>query len=374
MSDRISRRLGPISGTVAAVAATVVLPLVMGTPANAQNRYDRVVGHVYEATNDAAGNAIQVFDRTANGKLKATTTVGTGGLGLGKSLASQYALVRQGNLLLVVNGGDNTVSSLAITSRGLVARDVEPTGGTTPVSVTARPDGTVYVLNQGSENITGLHVDGRGHLSPIANSTRPLSKDATGTATAAAQVSFTPDGQSLVVTHKGDQAIDTFRVKGSLAGPASRNVSAGAVPYGFDFDRRGNVIVSEAGISSVSSYQLRGNHLKTVSAALPDTQKAACWLVTTADGKFAYVMNSASNSISSYSIGHNGELTLVNAVAATTTAGGTDADITPDGSSLYVRLGNGAVAAYHVNADGNLTFISDTTGAAVNGIAGLITD
>ena len=70
---------------------------------------------VFETTNAAAGNAIQVFDQASDGTLTVGPVVPTGGLGTGDSLASQGGIARDGRTLLVVNGGDNTVSSFVIT-------------------------------------------------------------------------------------------------------------------------------------------------------------------------------------------------------------------------------------------------------------------
>lgn len=332
----------------------------------------RVVGHVYEATNSPTGNAVQVFDRLRNGQLRPQSTVATGGLGLGVSLASQNALVRHGDLLFVVNAGDDTLSTLAITQRGLVKRDVEPTGGDRPVSVTVHGS-TVYVLNQAGGTISGLRVGPDGRLSPLPQSTRELSK-VDGVAAAAAQVSFTPDGRHLLVTHKGDQTIDTFAVYGRYAGRAVPGRSAGSTPYGFDFDRNGHAIVSEAGPSAVSSYAVRFGRLRTISPSVSDTQAAACWLVTTRDGRHAFTVNATSSTISSYLISPDGRLTLLDAVAGRTSAGGTDAALSPDGTTLQVRLGNGDVASYAVSHNATLTRLQDTSGTATSGTAGLATD
>jgi 6-phosphogluconolactonase (cycloisomerase 2 family) len=339
------------------------------SPANATNAHNPVVGHVFETTNAVAGNTVQVFDRLRDGQLRAGAIVATGGHGLGSSLASQGGLVRDGDLLFAVNAGDNTVSTLAITDRGLVRRGIAPSGGARPVSVTVR-HGIVYVLNQDSETISGLRVSHDGHLQPLPHSTRALSKSAS-TPTAAAQVSFSPDGQSLVVTHKGDQTIDTFAVRNGYAGPATAHHSAGVTPYGFAFDRRGHAIVSEAGPSAVSSYS---NRLRTISASVSDHQAAACWLVVTDNGHYAYTVNAASSSISSYRISTDGRLRLVAPVAASTTGGGSDAALSPDNKSLYVRLSNGVVESFGVNHDGTLTARQSLTGAATNGTAGLATD
>ncbi|MFI5694657.1 lactonase family protein [Kribbella sp. NPDC051586] len=356
-----------------AFAVVAVASLLATAPADAavDGRSGAVVGHVYETTNSAAGNAVQVFDRLRDGRLRAGATVATGGHGLGASLASQFGLVRDGNLLFAVNAGDDTVSTLAITDRGLVRRDVAPTGGDRPVSVTVR-HGIVYVLNQDSETISGLRVSHDGHLQPLPHSTKSLSKSG-ATPTAAAQVSFTPDGRSLVVTHKGDQTIDTFAVRHGYAGTATPHHSSGVTPYGFDFDRRGDAIVSEAGPSAVSSYSVHGDRVRTISPSVVDQGSAACWLVVTPDGRYAFTVNAASSSISSYRISSDGRLTLQASVAAPTSAGGSDAALSPDGKSLYVRLSNGAVASYVVHHDGSLTPQQDTAGATTAGTSGLAT-
>ena len=77
-----------------------------------------------------------------------------------------------------------------------------------PISVTVH-DKLVYVLNAGGAgNITGFTVDGNGALTPIAGSTQPLGVGAAGPA----QVAFSPDGTTLVVTEKGSSTIDTYAV------------------------------------------------------------------------------------------------------------------------------------------------------------------
>lgn len=360
--------------TLAPALAVVAVGSLLGlSPASATSSGGSpVVGHVFETTNSADGNAVQVFDRLRDGRLRPTATVATGGRGLGSSLASQGGLVRDGDLLFAVNAGDDTVSTLAITDRGVVRRDVAPSGGHRPVSLTVR-HGVLYVLNQDSETISGLRVSHDGQLRPLPFSTRSLSKTSANP-TAAAEVSFSPDGRTLVVTHKGDRTIDTFAVIGDYAGKANAHQSAGTTPYGFDFDRRGHAIVSEADASAVSSYDVHGNRLRNITASLSDQQAAACWLVVTDNGHYAYTVNAASSSISSYRIDAAGRLRLVASVAGRTSGGGTDAALSPDNKALYVRLANGAVASYAVNHDGSLTPQQDAKGATAIGSAGLATN
>ena len=122
-----------------ALVAAVALGATVGLSGTAQASSSPVVGHVYQATNNAKGNAIAVFDRTANGSLRARGTVSTGGQGTGASLGSQGAVTREGSLLFVVNGGDDSVSVLSTKSGSLHLRDRISPSGAHPVSGTRPP-------------------------------------------------------------------------------------------------------------------------------------------------------------------------------------------------------------------------------------------
>jgi 6-phosphogluconolactonase len=350
------------------LAAAAAGALLVGAAGGASAHGDSVVGHVYEATNASGGNAVAVFDRHADGSLVRTGSVPTGGLGAGASLHSQGGVARDGRVLFVVNAGDDSVSALVATGHGLVLRDRIGTHGDFPVSVTVK-DGIGYVLNQGSDTVRGFRYDSAGHLHSLPGSTRNLTPNAAGGTTDAAQVAFSPDGRSLVVTEKASNTIDTFAVRDGYAGHARPHASAGTTPYGFDFDRNGHAIVSEAATGSASSYRVRP--FATITGALGDTQKAACWLVVAGD--HAYVVNAASTSISTYRIARDGSLTLSAPVAATTAAGPTDAAVSSDQRSLSVRLGDGSVAAFHIAADGSLS-PTGTAAASAYGTAGLAAD
>jgi 6-phosphogluconolactonase len=92
---------------------------------------------------------------------------------------------------------------------------------------------------------------------------------------------------------------------------------------------------------------------------------AACWAVATNDGRFVYLVNSASGTLSSYRVGSGGQLTLLNATAGTTGSGTLplDAAITSNSQFLYVLDdGTGAVSAFWIGTDGSLTALSGATG------------
>ncbi|MGV1010380.1 MAG: lactonase family protein [Dermatophilaceae bacterium] len=358
---------------VPAAALAICVGAVSAATANAQPiSGDRPGGRVYETTNAGSGNAIQVFDRTSDGELTAAETVPTGGLGTGASLHSQGGLIRQDDLLLAVNAGSGTLSTLQITSHGLQLQDTISTNGVTPVSVTAH-DGIGYVLNQGSDTITGFRYTVSGRLTALAHSTRSLTPNPTGGSTDAAQISFTPDGSALLVTEKASNTLDTFAVRDGHAQRAVAHPSAGTTPYGFDFDKRAHAVISEATTGSASSYDIGRRDVDVISAAVSDTQAAACWLVIANRGgnDYAYVVNAASGTVSSYLIHRDGSLTLLQAVAATTGPGGTDATLSADQRSLHVRMGGGVVSSWALARDGSLTPVGTTTGAPAFGTAGL---
>lgn len=354
-----------------AVLALSSAVLALGGAANASApAASPVVGHLYQPTNDAAGNAIAVFDRYADGTLEAAGTVPTGGLGAGASLASQGAIVRDGRLLFVVNAGDDTISALSTRGGEVSVTDRISSGGDRPVSITVR-DGVGYVLNHDSDTIAGFTYDRSGDLRRLPGSKRDLTPHPAGGLTDAAQVQFSPNGRTLVVTERASNAIDTFRVRAGYAGQASSHASAGTVPYGFDFDRRGTLVVSEAASGSASSYRVAPG-FRSVTEALGNTQAAACWLVVSGD--WAWVVNAASASISSYRIAADGSLTLVEAVAASTGAGPTDAALAPGGDSLHVRMRDGSVSSFTIGAGGSLAAAGSAFVTTSFGVAGLVAD
>ena len=360
------------------VAATAALLMVASTQDAV--RAGRSPGAVYTMSNAAAGNRILAFDRAPNGNLTPAGSFATGGLGSGGGLGNQSGLVLTDNnrWLLAVNAGSNDISLFAVDDDVLHWVDKAPSGGSKPVSVTIHRR-LVYVLNAGSDTVSGFTLRPTGKLSPIAGSTRPLS----GTGTDAAQVQFSPDGRWLVVTEKATNLILTYPVDDDgLLGPPQLHPSAGMTPFGFAFGARRQLFVSEAfggapDASAVSAYRLRRDGtLDVVSASVPTLQTAACWVVVTEDGRFAYTTNTGSGSISGYAIDSDGALTLLNADGRTanTGAGSTPIDLalSENGRFLFV-LNSGAqsIGAFRILSSGQLQPVGAVGGlpASANGLA-----
>lgn len=297
---------------------------------------------VYVQTNDADHNEVLAFERLAGGRLAPLGRFATGGRGTGlPHFPSQSSIVLgdDARQLLVVNAGSDELSLFAVDGGRLRLTDRVATGGAMPTSVAVRGD-LVYVLNNGTPNISGLRIDD-GRLVALEGSVRPLSAAEADPA----QISFSVDGRTLVVTERGTDSISTYAVDddGYAAGPTTTR-SIGKTPYGFDFTAGGVMIVTEAfggveGAAAASSYALTdAETIAPVSESVGDTRSEVCWATVTNDGRYAYVTNFGDGTISSYAIDDDGSLALHNAVAASTRLGRKgirDEVITRDGRYLY---------------------------------------
>ena len=332
---------------------------------------------VYTMSNASSGNAVLAFEQRGDTLIPAGSFP-TQGTGSGGGLGNQGAIVLSddGETLLAVNAGSDEVSVFRVHADGLTLADKVSSGGVRPISIAVHED-WVYVLNAGGSgigNITGFVLTSRDTLKPIPGSTRPLS----GPATAPAQVEFNPEGDTLVVTEKATRIIDTYTVDddGLGTGPVS-HASSGITPFGFSFNKRGILIVSEAfggaaNASAVSSYALHQGSLRLLSASVPDLQSAVCWIVVTKNGKFAFGSNTGSNNISSYRVGRDGTLTLLASVAAST--GAAPIDMALRGNSKFLYVLNATAHTIDVlrvdRGNGQLTPVTSVAGlpAGANGL------
>jgi 6-phosphogluconolactonase (cycloisomerase 2 family) len=350
-----------------------------GTPATANDEE----GVVYTLSNAAAGNAVLVFHRAEDGSLTPGDPVLTDGLGSGGSLGNQGAVVLSDdhNWLLAVNAGSNNISVFQVENGDLTLTDLVPSGGTEPISVTIYKD-LVYVLNDGgpdggTANISGFQLDSNGELAPLLGSTRLLSTGAPD----AAQIEFSPNGKMLVVTEKATNMISVYPVDqdGLAHGPITQ-LSNGATPFGFAFDHLNRIFVSEArggapDGAAVTAYRVAGNgDLSILDGSEPTQETAACWVIVTHDGRYAYVTNTGSGTITGFSIAGNGDLTPLDDDGITAGEAGRaplDAAISYDNRFLYVlNSGTDQVNGYAIEEDGSLTSLPDPV-AVLDGSNGL---
>ena len=240
---RFTHHAGGVAGAALTLPLAAGLRLAAVAPAAADGGR---AGAVYTLTNSAGGNAVAVFDRATDGTLNATGMVSTGGKGTGTGLGSQGALAmsKDGSWLYAVNPGSDTVAALRVTDRGPNGPSAVPSsGGQRPISLTAYGS-LLYVLNEAGGTLAGFVVGSQGALAPLPNSITALPG---GAPAGPAQVSFTPDGNALLVTQKAANALVSYAVGGDgRLGAPSTLTSSGATPFGFAFAGSSIAVVSEA--------------------------------------------------------------------------------------------------------------------------------
>ena len=317
-----------------------------------------------------------------------------------------------------------TITSFLVASDGtLTFADRVFSGGLFPNSLTVKTTGSgdlLFVLNAGGPgvcsimpNITGFSVNAAGQMqftraqSVIdpgpASATSGVSclaasasgfQNLTGAPAAdfqcglnppsfirsPAQVQFTPDGNALVVTVKGTNTIYVFPFdrNGTIDTPQITQAHGPALPtyFGFTFDKNENLLVTEAfgtdtsipagGAGALSSFSINGDdRLHAISADVDDKGTAACWIaLEPTAGQYGYVSNNLSASISSYTVGKHGDVTLL-AASAAGVSGPNDLATAAEGAASFLYVvegGAGNVGVFQINADGSLTALTAASG------------
>jgi 6-phosphogluconolactonase (cycloisomerase 2 family) len=371
------------------VAASVVVVGGAGAAPGGPHA-SRVVGHVYVNDNTAPLNTVAGFDRHADGTLTAMpgSPFAVGGSGTGQPDASQGSLQlsADGRYLLAVDAGSNQISVLRVGRDGAlrpVGRSLFSSNGVDPVSIAVHHH-LVYVANAGpgaslgDTNYTGFRLDGGGRLRSIPDSTYVLPNDSKP-----GQVLFDRDGKKVVGTRIATSLIDSFTVgHGGRLTPAAGSpydAQAFSPPQGwgqlgseFSPTKPNQLFVSDAHTAAggaafpglVSSFiDAPDGSLTPVGAPVANDGGAACWIEISHDGRFLFVVNTASASISSYAIGSGGSLDFLHSTGAGEIgAGAEDARLSPDGSTLWVvESGTDSVTGFTVSG-GTLTPLTTADG------------
>lgn len=373
---------------LAAAAAVVAAGGAAASPPGPQT--SPVIGHVYVDDNTAPANTVAGFDRHADGTLTAIpgSPFAIGGAGGGAANASQGSLQlsNDGRYLLAVDAGSDQISVLRIKPDGSLmpaAGSPVSSGGVDPVSIGVHHD-LVYVANAGpgasvgDTNYTGFRLDPGGHLTPIPDSTYVLPSDSKP-----GQILFNRTGKKAAGTRIATSEIDSFTVgrDGRLTPAAGSPFDAQAFSPAQGWGQLGSefspahpdqLFVSDAHTAAggaafpglVSSFiDGPGGLLTPVGAPVANDGGAACWIEISRNGKFLFVVNTASASISSYSIGEGGTLAFLQSTGpGEISAGAEDARLSPDGRTLWVvESGGNAVTGFAVDG-GTLTPLASVGG------------
>lgn len=348
-----------------------------------------LAGGVYSMTNAADGNRVMAYHRADDGGLTPIQSYRTGGLGTGNGLGNQGALALSQNTawLYVVNAGSDNVSTFAINQAtgALKLLQVQTAGGDRPVSLTVFRN-LLYVLNAGSDSLQGFRIATDGKIVPLPNSRRTLSESGVG----AAQVQFSRDGRTLVVTEKATNRIVSFPVgiHGHL-GEMRIAESATPTPFGFAFGRRNQMFVTQAaggspGASTLAAYKVgTDSALTAIGDPVPVFQTAACWVTVSLDNRYAWTANTPNDSIAAFELMEDGRPQgLVDSSPEPQYSGLTalpsgsrpvDLAVSDDNRYLYsLNTGTRTIGRFHIEPMGFLTPLSNGASnlpTTMNGLA-----
>jgi len=290
--------------------STIALFAFIGLTVNANGQSDETAGAVFAMTNIAANNEIVVFNRAVDGTLTAVGHVATGGNGKGDDFDTQGGLVLHDNhrFLYACNAGSNNISVFAVNGTQLTLIQKVDSGGVVPESLTFHGN-LMYVLHGSvaDNNISGFTVASDGTLTPLPNSTKPLSSPIA----VPGVIQFSSNGRVIVVTQKSVQlggqspgpfVIDTFTIgQDGLPSDARPNESFGRRPFAAIFRSNGPLLVAESqnpvpNQAAVSSYHVDSFNgtIDVITGSEHNGQTDACWILLSKDERYAYTANFAS--------------------------------------------------------------------------------
>jgi 6-phosphogluconolactonase len=386
---------------------TVCICLFLGGGASAENHDQKgpASGAVYVLTNLIEGNTVVVYHRSADGTLTRVGEVPTGGRGSGPGelppgfgdgpgpnpLDSQDGLVLtdDGAFLLAVNSRSNDVSVFAVHNDELRLVDRVSSNGNFPVSI-AHHKNLIYVLNEGESpdeffggvpNMSGFWLDNDGKLHSIARSTIVTGTPDSGPSEAA----ITPDGKYLVITEMFTNFIKIFAVQeGGLLAEKLTIAANNPTPLAVDFSHNNLVAITEGNDighrvgspngATLSTYRMTDEGwLEPISRATHVNKTGTCWVRFSADGRFAFTGDTGSGTVSTFSVSHEGELTLLSSADTGGLASvPIDLALSRDGRFLYVLASfSGAVKGFRIENDGSLTPAGSVNGLPIT-IQGIV--
>lgn len=359
---------------------------------------------LYTQTNEPANTVLQ-YTRAANGTLVRAASVATGGMGTNgirlngtpgpNTLGSQFSLVTMpaDRLLVAANGGDNSISvfTLDAATGAPVLKKNTRTQGLRPNSLAVAGKVVYASFLGGSLQLGAYRLADDGSLAQLGLYNVAQMGGLNPAMVAPTQLLVSPDQRFVMVsTGTASNAVLSFPINadGTLGNPVA-NTTQFATPFAGQFVKTtgGGTVYLSTGISGVSltSYTMSSTGVLTqASQAAANGVGAPCWLSVTPNGRLAYVGN-GSGSISSYMIGADGTLTLLQSIAAmepsvlagvNSVAG--DSWVSPDGKYLYsTYLGADKIVSYAIDAgNGALTkvgevIIGTSSRLGLQGLAGV---
>jgi 6-phosphogluconolactonase len=297
---------------------------------------------------------------------------------------SAMAVSSNGFFAYVTNGRTSTVAAFRVSTEGALLSVPTTPSNPNPAPVEAAPGALaiapntkyVYVGNSGTDKVTAFTIEASGVLTLIpqtAGTVNPVSVNGSDPAA----IAITLNGQFLYVANSGSNNVTAFSIGAtglvSLIVPSGANTNpistGGTTPKGMAISPNGSFLyVANSGSHNVTVFQIGTNGLLTLvppagsrTNPIPTGGTTPNALMISLDGRFLYSANGG-GTISAFTIGSDGLLTLVptsagnlNPISAGANATPVALTMSPDGRFLYVATNvttlGGRVSAFTINPE-----------------------
>lgn len=222
----------------------------------------------------------------------------------------------------------------------------------------------LYVANSNSGSISPFSIGASGALTPTG-----CAACSTGAESAPQGVAISPNGRFLYVADEGTNAVSPFTVgsSGSLTSiTCTVGCATGSEPYWLAATPNGRFLyVTNYDGDTVSPYSI-GSQGALTPITCTGTGGVNCETgegpeepAISPNGKYLYVENSESETVSAFSIGSNGSLARITCGDCTTGSYPWVSAFTPNGKYLYVlNDGSGSISPFAVGSNGSLNPIA----------------
>ncbi len=294
-----------------------------------------------------------------------------------------------GAVLYVANSGSNDVSAYTMNPTTgvltpMTGSQVLPISA--PSAIVTSSNGLfAYVANRDTNNVTAFRVGTDGALLPGPSTSGNPNQVAAGTEPRALAIS--PDSQFLFVVNSGSDDVTVFKIGSAgvltrvpqSTGPTMPVAAGASSPFALALAPTGRFLyVADSASNTITVFQVDTAGLLTLvppagsgtnPIASGGTEPTA--LALSPNGRFLYVTDGTSGRVSAFQVQTSGLLTLIPPASANpVSTGGTTPNsltVAPGGAHLYIANGGDSrnVAAFAIGSDGLLTLVQ-ATGATAN--------
>jgi 6-phosphogluconolactonase (cycloisomerase 2 family) len=248
------------------------------------------------------------------------------------------------------------------------------------------PDGKyLYVTNFGGASVSAFAVISDGSLRPIG--TFMPSNPGGLSLTQTSGIAITPNGTAIYVTFYNngkDGAVAGFSVgnNGQLTPIQPAIDSGGQGPAGDAISADGRYLyVANSTSGTITTFEIANNGSLKLLGDSMQSDDGAFFIALAPDGSHLYVANSVANTISQFALNRDGSLTPLKPHVSSAGLGPRGVLVSPDGSILFVAHYNigkdgsraGTLVDFDINQDGTIApaaaFVTGGNGAEALAVA-----